>query len=518
MELQQILIDVACLNDIGGVNKEISALYYDSRQVEAGGMFFALPGEVVDGHDYIAAAVERGAVAVVAQREISLPADVQLVVVEDTRHCMAAMAATFYDYPARDLLTVGVTGTNGKTTMTYLIESLLGHGGYNPAVVGTISNRLGDYAFEACHTTPESLDLQRMLAEFRHRGADSLVIEVSSHALMQERVFGLEFDVTVFTNLTPEHLDYHHNMESYFAAKTILFTDSQLVGGHGRAVSSRAVVNSDDPYGAKLITMLDDALSVGSQTFAKIRTEKFTQSLDGIVAKLNTPIGSVSVRSPLIGRFNLENLACAVGVGIALNLSVATIEQGLAEAPRVPGRLERIDNKLSALILVDYAHTGDALEKALQALSAQQPQRIITLFGCGGDRDTAKRAVMAAVAARYSQLTVVTSDNPRSEDPQKILTDICAGIDDQIYPRYKAYADVVDGQKGYVVIEDRAEAIQFTVDQLRPSDLLLVAGKGHEDYQIIGTTKIHFDDREQLNAALTLRSQRDTIKSNTRKQ
>lgn len=507
MELQQILIDVTCLNDIGTDKKEIAALYYDSRRVKAGGLFFALPGDVVDGHDYIAAAVKAGAVAVVAQREVEVPADVKLIVVEDARRSMAQMAAAFYGYPARDLLTVGITGTNGKTTMTYLVESLLRHAGYNPAVVGTISNRLGDFAFEASHTTPESLDLQRMLAEFRLRGASALVIEVSSHALMQDRVYGLEFDVTVFTNLTPEHLDYHHNMESYFAAKTLLFNDAQLAG-HGRAVVSRAVVNSDDPYGAKLITMLDDALSVGSQPFAKIGTERFSQTLDGITARLNTPIGCVNIRSPLIGRFNLENLACSVGVGVALNLSIEIIEQGLTEAHRVPGRLERINNELSALVLVDYAHTGDALEKALQAVSALQPERIVTLFGCGGDRDTSKRPVMAAVAARYSQLTVVTSDNPRSEDPQTILTDICAGIE-SLCPRYEMKDSLSQHQNGYVVIEDRAEAIQFAVDQLQPGDLLLVAGKGHEDYQIIGTTKIHFDDREQLKAALMLRSQRN---------
>ncbi len=511
MKLHQIIVDVCCLNDLHDTTQEIDALYYDSRCVRQGGLFFALPGDVVDGHDYIGAAIKNGALAVVAEREVSLPETVQLIVVADARQSMAKMAAAFYGYPARELLTVGITGTNGKTTMTYLIESLLVQAGYKPAVVGTISNRFEGYDLEACHTTPESLDLQRMLADFRQRGADALVLEVSSHALMQSRARGLEFKATVFTNLTPEHLDYHKTMDSYFAAKSLMFTDPSVAG------NSRAVVNADDPYGAKLLTLVDGAISVGLQNYATVRVEKFNQSLTGIEAQLHTPYGDVQLHSALIGRFNMENLACAVGVGVALELPIATIEQGLARAHTVPGRMERVDNELSALILVDYAHTGDALEKALQAVSALKPQRIFTVFGCGGDRDTSKRPVMASVAARYSTLSIVTSDNPRTEDPQTILDEVCRGFDECCQRFEQGDIESLLAQPPvfnledchYCVIEDRAQAIETAIALLQADDLLLIAGKGHEDYQILGTEKIHFDDREQVKLALAARQQRD---------
>lgn len=495
MKLAQLLAEVVATEIVGEHQQQINALYYDSRQVVAGSLFFALPGEIVDGHDYINAAIANGAVAVVAQRHVQVPVEVALIIVADARQTMAHMAAAFYGYPARGLLTIGITGTNGKTTMTYLVEELLRQSGNNPIVVGTICNRLGSHSSVAEYTTPESLDLQRILADFRQQGGDALVIEVSSHALMQHRVLGLEFAVTVFTNLTPEHLDYHKNMHSYFAAKTLLFTDPALAG------SSTAVVNSDDPYGAKLLTLIDNGLSVGSQQYADVCVQSFQQSIAGIEATLTTPKGAVHINSPLIGRFNMENLTCAVGVGIALDLPVATIELALAQTGKVPGRLERVANDRGALIVVDYAHTGDALEKALQALVALQPQRVLTVFGCGGDRDTSKRAVMAAVATRYSQLVVITSDNPRTENPQKILQDVLQGIPDECRP-FDAAREILATDRRHIVIEDRAEAIQFAVEQLCRGDLLVVAGKGHEDYQIIGTQKKHFDDREQICLAL----------------
>lgn len=507
MELHQILVDINCLNDLRDPTVKIDGLYYDSRSVRQGGVFFALPGDVVDGHDYINAAINNGAIVIVAQRDVAVPESAQLIVVDDTRQSMAKMAAAFYGYPARGMLTVGITGTNGKTTMTYLVESLLIQAGFKPAVVGTISNRFAGYDLEACHTTPESLDLQCMLADFRQRGANALVIEVSSHALVQSRACGLEFAATVFTNLTPEHLDYHKTMDSYFAAKSLMFTDPEVAG------NSRAVVNADDPYGAKLLTMIDGAISVGMQNYADVKVEKFCQSLAGIEAQVRTPNGDVNLHSALIGRFNMENLACAIGVGVALGLPIQTIELGLKNAHTVPGRLERVANELSALILVDYAHTGDALEKALQAVSALNPGRIITVFGCGGDRDTSKRPVMAAVAARYSTLSIVTSDNPRTEDPQAILADVCRGFNDscrRLDQRETLLPLELDDQHPlYCVIEDRSQAIQTAVNLLQANDLLLIAGKGHEDYQIIGTQKIHFDDREQVMFALEDRYQKD---------
>lgn len=504
MKLHQIIGDIHCVKEPKNGAQEIETLCYDSRKVCTNSVFFALPGDVADGHNYIDQAIENGAVAIVAEREVTVREGVQLVVVHDTRQCMAKMAAAFYGYPARKLLTVGITGTNGKTTMTYLVESLLVEAGYKPAVVGTISNRFEGYDLEASHTTPESLDLQQMLADFVQRGANALVIEVSSHALVQSRVCGLEFKTTVFTNLTPEHLDYHKTMDDYFGAKSLMFTDPAVAG------QSRAVVNADDPYGAKLLTLIDDAISVGMKNYTAVHVKEFTQSLAGTNALLQTPYGEVRLQSALIGRFNMENLACAVGVGVALGLPIEVIERGVNQAHTVPGRLERVDNDVSALILVDYAHTGDALEKALQAVCALEPNRIITVFGCGGDRDTSKRPTMAAVAARYSTLSIVTSDNPRTENPQTILAQICRGFDDSCQNLGPSVIDscLADPEQlriqgcNYCVIEDRALAIKTAVSLLQKDDLLLIAGKGHEDYQIIGTKKIHFDDREQVKIAL----------------
>lgn len=501
MKLSQVMTDVPEVTVVSD-EIEITHLAYDSRQVTAGSLFFALRGVLMDGHDFVVDAVARGAVAVVVEQPVELPDSIVQVVVPDSRYAMARAATTFYGYPTNKMLVVGVTGTNGKTTMTYLLESILKQAGYTPAVIGTISNRMGDDGVEAEHTTPESLDLQRILAQFHRQGADALVIEVSSHALMQSRVVGLHFDVAVFTNLTPEHLDYHHNMESYFAAKTRLFKEPHLYG------EFPAVVNSDDPYGAKLVRELNEPLSVGMHRGADVRVSDVEQTLQGTTATIETPAGAVTIHSPLIGVFNLENLLCAVGAGVALKLPIAVIEQGLASANRVPGRLERVENDLGALIVVDYAHTGDALAKALEAVAALKPQRMITIFGCGGDRDKLKRPAMGEVAGRYSHLSIVTSDNPRTEKPGQIIDDICVGID-RICSRLELDADFDRSGKGYVVIEDRHEAIVFAVNQLRAGDLLMIAGKGHEDYQVIGTKKIHFDDREQVQMALQQRKQRE---------
>ncbi len=502
MKLSQVIADVTSQGELSA-DVEISHLAYDSRCVQPGTLFFALRGVLVDGHDYAGSAVERGAVAVVVEQPLDLPEEIVQVVVADSRYAMARCAACFYEYPSQGMLIVGVTGTNGKTTMTYLLESILKQAGYTPAVVGTISNRMGDDAVDAEHTTPESLDLQRILADFKSRGADALVIEVSSHALMQSRVVGLTFDVAVFTNLTPEHLDYHKNMESYFSAKTRLFKEPHIYGDF------TAVVNTDDPYGAKLVRELNEPLSVGMHRGADVRVCDVEQTMQGTVATLETPQGQVSVRSPLVGPFNLENLLCAVGAGLVLKLPIATIEQGLAAATAVPGRLEPVDNDLGALIVVDYAHTGDALAKALEAMTALNPQRIITVFGCGGDRDTLKRPAMGEVAGRHSDLSIVTSDNPRTENPAKIIEDIQVGIE-RICAQVDLDAEPDVAGKRYVVIEDRHDAIVYAVNQLRQGDLLLIAGKGHEDYQVIGTEKIHFDDREQVRLALEQRTRRES--------
>ena len=478
---------------------QVTQLCCDSRALQPGGVFFALPGVQFDGHDFIPQAVAAGASAVVMEaRDIAL-GDVCGIRVNDVRAAMAYAARAFYHQPQRNMLVVGITGTNGKTTLSYMIEALLRARGNTPAVVGTISNRMQGYSGAASHTTPESLELYRLLAGFKSRGADALALEVSSHALEQNRVLGLDFTLGVFTNLTPEHLDYHADMEEYFAAKTKLFS---AAAGYG---CERAVINIADPYGARLAAQVGECIKVDPRVKnpadADIQVLAAEYSLDGIKARLQIPEGVIELCSPLIGPFNLENLCCAVGAGLALGLSAEQVGLCLEQVEPVPGRLERVENALGALILVDYAHTSDALEKALEAVHALNPGRLITVFGCGGDRDKRKRPLMGAAAAQASSLAVVTSDNPRTEDPGAIIQQIVAGIKPAGVPELDR-AEAAAGRQGYCVIQDRAEALRFAVSMLRRGDVLLVAGKGHEDYQIIGTTKQHFDDREQLRAAL----------------
>ncbi len=484
------------LQALGGPDPEITGLYYDSRRVQPGGLFFALRGAKADGHQFIDQAVANGAAAVIMEEARPLPSSVAGFVAANGREAMARVAAAFYGDPTAAMKTVGVTGTNGKTTTTFLIESILRTAGLHPAVVGTISYRFGSRQLPSEHTTPESVDLLATLAAFGREGADALVMEASSHALEQFRVDGVRFDVGVFTNLTPEHLDYHGTMEQYFASKRRLF--SELLPAAG----GRGVINIDDPYGAQLSGEFPSALTCGTAAGAAVRAVEARLSMAGIEARVVTPAGDFELRSGLLGDYNLHNLLCAAGAGIALGLSPQTVAAGLAAAPQVPGRLERIDNDRGALVLVDYAHTGDALEKVLQTLAGLSPARIITVFGCGGDRDRTKRPVMGEIAARFSDLAVVTSDNPRTEDPLAIIAEVEGGVRRRFpHPWTEPEAVTIPG-KGFVTVPDRRSAIQLAVRALGPGDLLLVAGKGHEDYQIIGRERIHFDDREELRRAL----------------
>lgn len=496
MKLTELTCDLPECRLIGSGEMDITGLYYDSRNVEAGGAFFALRGATVDGHGFIADALERGAHAVFLEEAIPLPIGVTAVLVKNARLAMALVAAKFTGEPTADIPVVGVTGTNGKTTITYLVESILRSAGLHPAVLGTINYRFGDRCQPSLHTTPESVDLLRTLAGFRQDGADALVMEVSSHALDQYRVDGVRFDVGVFTNLTPEHLDYHGTMEAYFFSKERFFTELLTAGRGG-------VINIDDAYGRQLAERCPAALTCGRSERADIFPREVRLSLAGIEAELVTPAGPLGVQSRLIGEFNLENLLCAVAAGIALGLPLPAIARGLANAPQVPGRLERIENDRNALILVDYAHTGDALEKVLETLSGLNPRRLLTVFGCGGDRDRRKRPVMGEVAARFSDLAVLTSDNPRTEDALGILAEVRVGSL-QVHPREWSLTEArALAGRGFVTIADRAAAIDFAVSLLGDNDLLLVAGKGHEDYQILGTRRIHFDDREEIRRALS---------------
>lgn len=496
MQLHELIDATNPVAVAGSAAGMISALVYDSRQVCAGAVFFALPGSKTDGRNYISQAIGAGAVAVVANSFVGVApvADCCFIEVANVRRAMAQAAAHYYGYPGTGIPVIGVTGTNGKTTITYLVEAILKSAGYTPAVFGTVAYRLADTrCYEATHTTPESLELMRMLAEFRRHGADALVMEVSSHALEQHRVDGLAFDVAVFTNLTQDHLDYHAGLEEYFVSKSRLFTD--LLG------AGAALINADDPYGQRLIANVPTALTFGQKPTCNLYPRQVVVGRDGIHGVFSGSRGDVEIDSPMIGNFNLSNLLAAVAVAQQLHISNDQIAAGISAAPQVPGRLERIDNDGGVLALVDYAHTGDALEQVLKTLSELEHCRLYTVVGCGGDRDSGKRPLMAAVAVKYSDLAIFTSDNPRTEDPLAILEQIRAGAlaagSCELDP-----AEVNSDSNGFIVIPERRSAINYAAALAGKGDLLLVAGKGHEDYQILGTTKIHFDDREELQWAL----------------
>lgn len=481
----------------GDTELEIQGLCYDSRQARAGGLFFALRGMEIDGHRFVEQAVAAGAVAVVVEDSSFVPQGFPFVKVADSRLAMSLMAALFYGKPTAMVPLVGITGTNGKTTTSYLIEAILLQAGIPAAVLGTVSYRFREHAILAPNTTPESVDLQRTLRELVDLGARGVVMEVSSHALEQRRVDGCRFDIGVFTNLTRDHLDYHHDMDSYLASKLRLF--SELLNPDKDKPRRKAVINSDDPYGE--IIARHSACPVvcfGMGPEARVTAREVVFSVEGIRGLLATPQGEIGFQSRLLGRFNLYNILAAAAVGIAMELPLEAIRAGIEGHANIPGRLERIENERGVALLIDYAHTGDALENVLRTLREIATGRIITVFGCGGDRDRGKRPLMGEIAGRYSDLAIVTSDNPRSETPKAIITEVRAGI---LPLEIREYApdELAEGfnDKGFTTLESRRDAIRLAARLARPGDIVLVAGKGHEDYQIIGRERLHFDDREE---------------------
>ncbi|MBI5655406.1 MAG: UDP-N-acetylmuramoyl-L-alanyl-D-glutamate--2,6-diaminopimelate ligase [Geobacter sp.] len=455
-----------------------------------------------DGHRFIDAAIERGACAIVLEDRDHIRSQLPCIVVKDARQAMARMAARFYGEPTARVPLVGITGTNGKTTTTYLVEGILAAAGFPAAVLGTVSYRFGDLEIPAPHTTPESVDLQETLRALLDKGAASIVMEVSSHALEQRRVDGCSFDVGVFTNLTRDHLDYHGDMETYLGAKSRLF--SELLAADPIKPRRYAVINTDDPAGPRIADCsAAPVLTYGLGPAAQVTATDVRFTVDGIKAMLCTPAGNVAFHSRLLGRFNLYNILAAAAVGVALGFAPEIIRAGIEEHRTVPGRLERVENARGITVLVDYAHTGDALENVLQTLTELKTGRIITVFGCGGDRDRGKRPIMGAVAGRFSDLAVVTSDNPRTEEPLGIVAEIREGLVTLGAHEYRlADLQAGFGAAGFVTVPDRREAIRLAIGLARPGDIVLLAGKGHEDYQIIGKTKHHFDDREEAAAAL----------------
>ncbi len=474
-----------------GGDSEVRGLACDSRKLQTGEIFFALPGVNCNGQEFVPAALAAGAAALVLASEPEVDYGVPVVVAENVRRAMALCAQRYYQDPAAGIPVVGITGTNGKTTISYLLEAILQQAGYAPAVFGTIDYRFGGVKEVSSHTTPESIDLLRRMADYRTAGADAMVLEVSSHALEQNRVDGIGFDVAVFTNLTPEHLDYHGDMDSYFASKQRLF---DLVP------SGAGVINIDDSYGVWLKEKYPESMTFSRLGQADVCLKTLASSAEGQQGVLEVAGATLPLSSPLVGEFNVSNILAAVAAAFRLGISLENIGRGISGAPQVPGRLERVANDRGVLALVDYAHTSDALTQVLNALAGIAAERRITIVGCGGDRDPKKRPLMAAAAVKASDLAILTSDNPRTEDPLAILEQMRQGA---LETREKelSLSAAEQGEAGFVIIPDRRQAIDFAARVAGRNDLLLVAGKGHEDYQILGTEKVHFDDREELRRA-----------------
>jgi UDP-N-acetylmuramoyl-L-alanyl-D-glutamate--2,6-diaminopimelate ligase len=496
MRLSEVIEREAGQGDAGG-DPEVSLVADDSRQVRPGAVFFAVRGARSDGHDFAAAAARAGAVAVVAEREVPC-APARLVVVPDSRLALARAAARLFGEPGRALRLAGVTGTNGKTTVAWLVEACLREAGVPAGLLGTVTYRWPGAERPAPYTTPGAVELQALLAEMRRAGAQAAVLEVSSHALDQERVAGLAFRSAGFTNLTRDHLDYHGSLESYFQAKRRLFAELLVPGGV-------AALNAEDPAGARIAEELSRAgrASVwryGARPGCELAADQLRAGLFGIEATFSTPAGRLPVRSPLVGAHNVENLLCAAGVALGLGLEPAAVARGLSSCRGPPGRMERLEAG-GVAAFVDYAHTDDALARVMAALRALGPRRLVVVFGCGGDRDRGKRPLMGEAVGRAADLAVVTSDNPRGEDPLAIIGEILPGLARAGAAPVGA-AEARAGRAGYAVVPDRREAIGLALAAARPGDAVLIAGKGHEDYQIVGAERRHFDDREEARRAL----------------
>jgi UDP-N-acetylmuramoyl-L-alanyl-D-glutamate--2,6-diaminopimelate ligase len=477
----------------GSVDVEVHQIRYDSRQVSPGDLFVCIRGFRRDGHDFVQAAWATGAVAVLVERNDLPEAALQggtVVKVADARQSLAAAACRFYGHPSRKLTMVGVTGTNGKTTTTYLVESVLRRAGHQVGLIGTIGYRCNGVETEAARTTPESCDLQALLERMTGLSADSVVMEVSSHALALYRVDGCEFDVAIFTNLTQDHLDFHGTMEAYRNAKLSLFEG--LGVGSTKTIEKAAVVNLDDPA-ADLFLGATRArrYTYSVERPADLSATDISMGPDGVRCRLQTPWGVTEIRSPLLGRYNLSNILAAAATGLHLGVDLSAVAEGIAALHHVPGRCERVEAGQEFSVMVDYAHTPDALRRVLRMARQCCPGRLIVLFGCGGDRDRGKRRIMGEAVLQLADFTVITSDNPRGEDPHQIIEEVETG------------AKKVWGQgKGYVTILDRGMAIREALSLAGRGDMVVIAGKGHETYQILRDRTIPFDDRLVAREAL----------------
>jgi UDP-N-acetylmuramoyl-L-alanyl-D-glutamate--2,6-diaminopimelate ligase len=485
MQLKTLLATIPVREIIGPTDRAVESIAYDSRRVQRNGLFLALRGEKSDGHDFIGQAIEKGATVIVAERA-EKNSRATCVVVRDTRLAMADLSARFFNFPTRKLKLAAITGTNGKTTTTFLIKHICEKAGLRCGLLGTVRYEIGERVLPATRTTPESLDLEELLAQIKDAGCKAAAMEVSSHALAQERTRDIEWDVAVFTNLTQDHLDYHGTMEKYFEAKAKLF---EQLAQQERKKKPIAVINIDDRYGQKLVAKMSGKVAVvtyGTGLKADFRASNYRMEFGGTSYQLDARGKSYFVRVPLIGRFNVANslaaLAAANGLGIGLREAVLS----LAKSPQVPGRLEIVPAKRQFQVFVDYAHTPDALLNVIKTLRELEPRRLIVVFGCGGNRDREKRPQMGAVVDQNADHAIITSDNPRKEDPDKIIADVEKGFRGNHFEK----------------ITDRAAAISRAIEIAQPRDIVLIAGKGHESYQEFGDHTVPFEDIQVARRAI----------------
>src|SRR6266446_4581108 len=485
MQLKTLLAAIPVREIIGPVGRAVESIAYDSRRVQRDGLFVALRGEKNDGHDFIGQAVEKGATVIVAERAEKHPR-ATCVVVENTRGALADLSARFFNFPAQKLKLAAVTGTNGKTTTSFLIKHISEKAGLRCGLLGTVRYEIGERVLPAARTTPESLDLQELLAQIANAGCRAAAMEVSSHALAQERTRGIEWDVAVFTNLTQDHLDFHGTMENYFAAKARLF---EQLSQQEKKQKPVVIVNIDDRYGERLLRKIDKKISVvtfGMGVQADFRASNYRMEFGGTSYQLDARGKSYLVRVPLIGRFNVANSMAALAAANALGIGLREAVLSLAKSPQVPGRLEMVPAKRQFQIFVDYAHTPDALLNVLKTLRQLEPGRLIAVFGCGGDRDRQKRPLMGRIADQNADYSIITSDNPRTEDPNAIISEIEKGF----------------GSDRYEKVAGRAEAIVRAIAVAQPRDIILIAGKGHETYQEFADHTVPFDDIQVARRAI----------------
>ncbi|WP_026674378.1 UDP-N-acetylmuramoyl-L-alanyl-D-glutamate--2,6-diaminopimelate ligase [Alkalihalobacterium bogoriense] len=476
MNLNQVIEPLLHVEKLGDENPNITSIEMDSREVKNGSLFVCLKGFHVDGHDYIDEAISNGAVAILTERTVNV--SVPAIVVKDTSLALAVIANHFYHYPTNQLTLVGVTGTNGKTTTTHIIEQIVQNAKRNTGLIGTMYKKIGEVIYDTKNTTPESLELQKTFAQMVSNEVEVAIMEVSSHALDLGRVRGSNFDIGVFTNLTPEHLDYHETMEKYKQAKGLLF--SQLGNRYDKEARKVAVLNEDDPVSNEYKRMTAaQVITYGIKQQSDVMAHSVSMKTSGTHFILKTPIGSSPVSMKLVGLFSVYNVLAAVSTSLALGIKLKTIVESIEQIEGVPGRFELVDVGQPFSVIVDYAHTADSLKNVLKTIKEFAKGDVWCIVGCGGDRDRTKRPLMAKIAVDYADYAIFTSDNPRSEDPNNIIKDMEAGV---------------VGQE-YSVVVDRKKAIETTVQNAKKEDVVVIAGKGHETYQIIGTTTYDFDDR-----------------------